>query len=128
MSRTNGLDLFAGALVVLTAIAFLTFMRWQTGTGSLSVYPISVELRRADQLNVGTDVRIAGVTVGRITGLSLEPGSYRVKADLYVRADIAIPVDSTINVTGSVMGNPYISIEPGHSTQKVPSGGTLRVP
>ena len=128
MFRTNGFDLFAGAFVVLTAIAFLAFMRWQTGTGSLSVYPISLELPRADQLNVGTDVRIAGVTVGRITDLSLEPGSYRVKAGLYVKTGIAIPINSRVNVSGSMMSNPYITIEPGHSAKTVPSGGMLRIP
>lgn len=127
MLRNNGFDLLVGAAVMLVAVGFLLFMRWQTGTGSLSVYPISLELARADQLNVGTDVRIAGVTVGRITSLALEPKSYRIKAGLYIKTGIAIPDDSRANVSGAVMSNPYITIEPGRSRKMVPPGGTLRV-
>ena len=112
-------------MVIFVAAAFLIFMRWQTGTGSLSAYPMSVDLAHADQLNIGTDVRIAGVTVGKITSLSLQPRSYRVKAGLSMKAGVSIPVDSRVDVTGAVMSSPYISIEPGHSTATVPIGGTL---
>ena len=125
MHRNNLFDLLSGAIVILVAVAFLAFMRWQTGTGSLSTYPMSIELARADQVNIGTDVRIAGVTVGKITNLSLEPRSYRVKAGLYMKAGISIPIDSRVNVTGAMMSSPFISIEPGHSATAVPAGGTL---
>jgi phospholipid/cholesterol/gamma-HCH transport system substrate-binding protein len=125
MIRKNLFNLISGAAVILVAIAFLVFMRWQTGTGSLSAYPMSIEVAHADQLNIGTDVRIAGVTVGKITSLSLEPRSYRVKASLYIKDGISIPVDSRVRIVGAMMSNPYVSIEPGHSTMTVPEGGTL---
>jgi phospholipid/cholesterol/gamma-HCH transport system substrate-binding protein len=127
MLRNNGFDLLVGAAVILVAAGFLLFMRWQTGTGSLSEYAISLEMARADQLNVGTDVRIAGVTVGRITSLALEPKTYRIKAGLSIRSGIGIPEDSRANVSGAVMSSPYITIEPGRSANMVPRGGTLRM-
>jgi len=128
MLRKNLFGLVSGAAVILVAVAFLVFMRWQTGTGGLSVYPISIEMKRADQLDIGTDVRIAGITVGKIASLSLEPRSYRVKAGLYIKSGISIPIDSRVTVTGAMMSSPYLSIEPGRSTTTVPAGGTLAMP
>ena len=114
-----------GAAVILLAAGFLAFMRWQTGTGSFSSYRIRAEMAHADQLNVGTDVRIGGVTIGRISRLTLEPRTYRVKIDMDIRSGIPIPRDSRLGVSGAMMSSPYLTISPGHSPQPVPPDGNL---
>ncbi len=128
MLRNNLFEIVLSAAVILLAAGFLTFMRWQTGIGSFSSYSISAEMPRGDQLSVGSDVKIAGVKVGRINRLLLEPGTYRVKAQIDIRDDIRIPLDSRLSVSGAMMSSPYLSISPGRSEQTVAPGETLRMP
>lgn len=128
MVRNSPLDLLPGAAVVLIAAGFFVFMHWQTGTGNLSVYAISAELARADRLDAGTEVRIAGVPVGKVTGLSLQPHTYKVQARLSIKTGISIPADSKILVTDGIMSSPYLTIQPGRSTAMLPPGGILKNP
>lgn len=125
MARNNGFEIALSAGVLLLALGFFAFMRWQTGTGSFSSYRISADMAHADQLAIGTDVRLGGVVIGRIARLTLEPGSYRVKIQMDIRNDIPIPRDSRLGVSGAMMSSPYLSVSPGHSGDYVPPGGTL---
>lgn len=125
MFRNHGFETFLSAAVILIAAGFVLFMRWQTGTGSLSSYRIEAVIPRADQLNVGTDVRIGGVVVGKVAGLALQK-TYRVKVELDIRTGIPIPVDSHLGVTGGLMSSPYLTIDPGQSKQTVAPGGALK--
>ena len=125
MFRNNGVEVILGAAVILLAAGFLAFMRWQTGTGSFTSYRIHAEMAHADQLNIGTDVRIGGVTIGRISRLSLEPRTYRVRIDMDIRTGVPIPQDSRLGVSGAMMSSPYLTISPGHSQETVPPDGSL---
>ncbi len=125
MSRNNGFEIALSAAVILLAVGFFAFMRWQTGSGSFSSYRISADMAHADQLNVGTDVRLAGVVVGQITRLSLLPKTYHVAVEMDIRSDLPIPKDSRLGVSGGTMSSPYLSISPGHDKEYVPPGGIL---
>ncbi len=125
MSRSNGFEIALSAGVLLLALGFFAFMRWQTGTGSFASYRISADMAHADQLAVGTDVRLGGMVIGRVARLTLEPRTYRVKIQMDIRDDIPIPRDSRLGVSGAVMSTPYLSISPGHSADYVPPGGIL---
>ncbi len=125
MSRHNIFENILSAMVVLCAAGFLVFLRMQTGIGGFSSYEMNAELAKADGLAIGTDVRIAGVKVGRVADLSLEPRTYHVKMQLEIRSGVPIPTDSRLSVSGGTMSSTYLNISPGRSLQTVPSGGTL---
>ena len=66
-------------------------------------------------LLVNDDVKIAGVTLGRVEAIDHEPGG-DVRVDFSVRDDIAIPEDSTIAVRWrNVTGLRYLYVEPGEN-------------
>lgn len=125
MSRNNGFETVLSAAVILLALGFFAFMRWQTGSGSFSSYRISADMTHADQLNVGTDVRLAGVVIGRIARLTLDPRTYHVNVEMDIRSDLLIPADSRLDISGGIMSSPYLSISPGHDKDHVQPGGTL---
>jgi phospholipid/cholesterol/gamma-HCH transport system substrate-binding protein len=125
MSRPNVFEIVLSAMVVLCAAGFLVFLRLQTGIGGLSSYEMNAELAKADGLAVGTDVKIAGAKVGRVTDLALEPRTYHVKLQMEIRSGIPIPTDSRLSVSGGTMSSTYLNINPGRSPQTVPPGGTL---
>lgn len=126
MFKDNIFETGLSAVIALFAVGFLVYMRWETGIGSLSSYQINAMLRQADSLTVGTDVKIAGVKVGRVTDLTFEPKSYRVRMTMDIRKDVHIPADSHLSVSAGVMSSPYLTIAPGHSKEMVNAGGTLQ--
>ncbi len=93
MQQNNFAETLIGALVVAVAVAFLGFTYMRTGTGSLSGYEVNARLPKVDGLGVGTDVRLAGVKIGKITDLVLDPKNYLVTVHMSIRDDIKIPTD-----------------------------------
>lgn len=68
-------ELWVGTAVLVVAAGFLA---WSTGGGALrSQWAGGYELRAAfpnvDGIEVGTDVRVAGVKVGRVSAVELNP-------------------------------------------------------
>ena len=59
-----------GAIVVLVAIVF-TFVIFQSAGGSSSDnrYRLSAEFFRAEGIMEGTDVRLAGISIGKVSNM-----------------------------------------------------------
>jgi phospholipid/cholesterol/gamma-HCH transport system substrate-binding protein len=115
-----------GAVVLAIAVLFIAFVYTRTGSGGLSGYEIQARLSRVDGLGVGTDVRLAGIKIGSVSDLTLDPKTYLVTVHMNVRDDVKIPVDSSLMVTSSgLLGSSYISISPGGDDKMLSSGGMI---
>ena len=99
MQQNNVAETLIGAIVIAVAVGFLAFAYLRTGSGSLSGYEINARLPKADGLSVGTDVRLAGIKIGTVTDLTLDPKTYLVTVHMSIRNDIKLPVDSSVLVT-----------------------------
>lgn len=113
------------AVIVVAALAFLVFMRMQTGTGHLGSYPMTIRLPDAAGLKLGTDVRVGGVKVGSVTRLSLDK-DYHAVIQVRLRDDLALPVDSDARPASPMMGDVYLSLIPGAAARTIPAGGELK--
>lgn len=123
MQQNNIAETIIGAIVVAVAIGFLVFTYTRTGSGSLSGYEVNARMPKVDGLGIGTDVRLAGIKIGTVTDLSLDPKTYLVTVHMNVRDDIKIPTDSSVMVTSSgFLGSQYLSITPGGDSQMMASG------
>jgi phospholipid/cholesterol/gamma-HCH transport system substrate-binding protein len=123
MQQNNIAETLIGAAVVAVAIAFLAFAYYRTGSGSLSGYEINAKLPKADGLSVGTDVRLAGIKIGTVSDLTLDPKTYLVTVHMNVRDDIKLPVDSSVLVTqAGFLGGQYLSITPGGDDKMMTAG------
>ncbi len=94
-------------------------------------YEIQTVVPTASQLTPGARVTMAGVDVGRVTGVSradaVGPGA-RLALELTDERVVPLPVDSRVSVrTRSQVGENYVSIQVGKAGEKVPGGGTLPV-
>lgn len=126
MQQNNVAETLIGAVVVAVAVAFLVFAYFRTGTGSLSGYDVNARLAKADGLAVGTDVRLAGIKIGTVTDLTLDPKTYLVTVHMNIRDDIKLPVDSSILVTqAGFLGGQYLSITPGGDDKMMAAGSTF---
>jgi phospholipid/cholesterol/gamma-HCH transport system substrate-binding protein len=76
MRDNNVGETVIGAVVVAIAVLFIAFIYTRTGSGGLSGYEIQARLSRVDGLGVGTDVRLAGIKIGTVSDLTLDPKTY----------------------------------------------------
>lgn len=117
-------EVLAGAGVMIVAAAFALYAgmgdRLSTPQGS---YSLSASFRSVDGVTVGTDVRLAGVKVGSVTNLSLNPETYYADATFTVKDGIEIPDDSTALVSSEgLLGGNFLEIQPGGSPQALAPG------
>ena len=126
MQRIGIFETLLSAAVIALAAGFLTFLLWQTGTGSLQSYEMSARLRSADGIKPGSDVRIGGVKVGTVESLALDHKSYTVDVRLAIRDDIRVPDDSAVVIGSGMLSSPALTINPGRSKIAVQPGGTLK--
>jgi phospholipid/cholesterol/gamma-HCH transport system substrate-binding protein len=124
MQQNNVAETLIGAVVVAVAVAFLAFAYYRTGSGSLSGYEVNAKLAKVDGLSVGTDVRLAGIKIGSVTSLNLDPKTYLATVHMSIRDDIKLPADSSVLVTSAgFLGSPYLSITPGGDDKMMAAGG-----
>jgi len=118
-----------GAVVLAAAAGFLVYA---ANTADVSVsggagYELTAEFRKAEGLNAGGDVRIAGVKVGTIRDMTLDPKSYRAVVVMTFRDGIEIPEDSSAKITSaSLLGDNFVAIEPGASDYMLAAGDSIQ--
>jgi phospholipid/cholesterol/gamma-HCH transport system substrate-binding protein len=123
MQQNNFAESLIGAGVVAVAIIIAVLAYYRTGSGSLSGYEINARLSKADGLAVGTDVRLAGIKVGTVSDMTLDPRTYLVTVHMNIHNDVKLPVDSSILVTQSgFLGGQYLSITPGGDDKMMTAG------
>ena len=114
----NKIEVLVGAVVLAVAAGFLAYMMNATGIGGSTTgsYELRASFRSVEGIAVGTDVKMAGVKVGTITALALNPQTFRADARFTVKDGIVLPDDSAILISSEgLLGGNYIEIVPGGS-------------
>lgn len=113
------LEAATGAGVLLIAAGFLFYLVQGTGFARGSGgdgYALTASFRSADGVNVGTDVRLAGVKIGAVREMSLNAETYRAETVLALKAGLQIPDDSAAVIASEgLLGGNYVEIVPGGS-------------
>ena len=123
MPQNNLSETLIGAGVVAVALAFAAYSYYHTGAGALAGYEVNAKVAKADGLAVGTDVRLAGIKVGTVSDLTLDPKTYLVTVHMNIRDDVKLPVDSSVLVTqAGFLGGQYLSITPGGDDKMMAAG------
>lgn len=125
--RENGVEALVGFAVVLVALWFAMFAWDRTGGGGAAgAIHVKALFPNASGVNVGTDVRVAGLKVGSVTGQALDPASYQVNVTLALDPSVKIPSDSSAAITSEgLLGSTFIALQPGGSTEMLKNGATI---
>ena len=125
--RENIGEAIVGLLVVILAVWFVLFAWDRTGGGQKAGSThISAIFPNASGVTAGTDVRVAGLKIGRVTHLSLDPQSYQVKVDIALDPSAKLPSDSSAAITSEgLLGSTFIAMNPGGSPTPLKSGDTI---
>ena len=115
MKQTN-LEFLVGAFVLLglAAVAYLTV---KLGAGTLlggDTYMLEARFTSVSGLNAGSNVVVAGVPVGRVESIRMEPSEYTAIVTLNVMAGLKLPTDSMASIkTTGLIGDKYLALSPG---------------
>jgi phospholipid/cholesterol/gamma-HCH transport system substrate-binding protein len=125
--REHGAEALIGLLVVLLAIWFVMFAWDRTGGGSVAnAVRVTAQFQNASGINVGTDVRIAGLKVGSVVAQKLDPKTYQAEVTLALDPATKVPADSSAAITSAgILGATYISLVPGGDPTALKSGDTI---
>ncbi len=123
----NRAEILAGAAVLAAAVAFLAYAMGGGSLGSTAgSYPLTASFRSVEGIKAGTDVRLAGVKVGTITTLTLNPTTFFADATIEMDAGILLPDDSAILISSEgLLGGNYVEVMPGGSPDNLAPGAEI---
>ena len=110
-------EVVTGGIVVTVAAGFLVYASQFAGaTGQAGRYMVTASFRSAEGITVGTDVRLAGVKVGTVTGMDLNPETFRAETELAIDQDLVLPDDTAVVVASEgLLGGSFLELRPGGS-------------
>ena len=127
MAQRQSYQIGTGLFIVLgfAALAYLA-----TQTTSLAnyrqgdSYTLKVEYTNIGQLKLRAPVKLAGVRVGTVSAIELEPDKLQAKVSLAIDKRFnKIPDDSSAAIfTSGLLGDQYVSIQPGGSPDSFKDG------
>jgi phospholipid/cholesterol/gamma-HCH transport system substrate-binding protein len=123
----NIAEVLTGAAVVAVAAGFLVYAgQGSRFSASADSYDLTASFRSVEGVTVGTDVRLAGVKVGTVTSLALNPATYFADAVISVQKNVVLPYDSTILVSSEgLLGGSFVELQPGGSPDNLEPGAEI---
>jgi len=125
----KGIETLVG-LFVLLGILGLVFLALKaanlTSFGNGDSYTLLAKFDNIGGLKVRAPVRSAGVTVGRVAGITLDTKTYQGLVRLEVDKSVQFPKDSSARIlTAGLLGDQYIGLEPGGAEKNLAAGDTI---
>jgi phospholipid/cholesterol/gamma-HCH transport system substrate-binding protein len=121
-------EVLTGAIVLLLAASFLGYAVAHSGRTTASGYTLYAKFDHIDGLDVGNDVRVAGVKVGTVNSERIDPQTFQAVVGMSVRDDIKLPKDSAAVITSeSLLGGKYVSLQPGGDETNLQPGQTITI-
>ncbi|MFZ5792390.1 MAG: outer membrane lipid asymmetry maintenance protein MlaD [Pseudomonadota bacterium] len=125
--KRNVIETIMGAVVLLIAATFLAFAYTASNIREVTGYELTARFNRIDGIAVGTDVRMSGIKIGSVLSTSLDPVTYLAEVRMSILNEVRLPVDSTARIlSDSLLGDPYLAIEPGADEKMIEPGGEIR--
>ena len=117
-----GLFMLAGFL----AFAYLSSQMGEFSIFSLEKkYQIEAEFDNVSGLKVGATVEIAGVTIGKVSGIALGEGDL-ARVILLINRDVEVTADAIASIrTQGLIGDKYIKIIQGADEERLQEGGEI---
>lgn len=130
--RKNSLELMVGLFVILgiAAIIFLSF-RVAGGNGLSSsepVYTLHASFSDIGGLKPKAPVKTAGVVVGRVDQINLNPQTYWADVTLKIDKKYQFSTDTSAQIlTSGLLGDQYIGLAAGGDTDNLTNGDTITI-
>jgi hypothetical protein len=124
------LEFWVGLFVLLGALA-LGVLAFRVAGGSqlaggAATYTVYADFDDIGSLKVQSPVKTAGVLVGRVSAIRLDPKTYQARVSLQLDAQYPFSVDSSAQIlTSGLLGEQYVGLSQGGEEEKLQNGDTL---
>lgn len=118
MNKQRYVDLSVGVFMLLGLLSLLVMVMMVSGASNLvskKGYQVSANFADIGGLKVRAPVTVAGVKVGEVTRIELQPNQLTAKVTMTLKKNERIPYEdvSARILTQGLLGSNYISIVPG---------------
>jgi phospholipid/cholesterol/gamma-HCH transport system substrate-binding protein len=125
----KSVETLVGAFVLLgmLGLVFLAMKAANLGSvGGGDTYRVLARFENIGGLKVRAPVRTAGVTVGRVTSISLDAKTYQGVVAMDIERGFQFPKDSAAKIlTSGLLGDQYVGLEPGGDDKNLAPGDTV---
>jgi len=113
-------------LIGLACVGYLTVklgkMEWFGGNN----YPIYARFASVSGLTIGTHVEIAGVKIGKVESIRLEPERQIALVRMQIENHVVLTDEAIASIkTSGLIGDKYIKLSPGGSDKVLQPGDTI---
>jgi phospholipid/cholesterol/gamma-HCH transport system substrate-binding protein len=131
MKQTRTIEIVTGAFIILGLAALYVLATSATNIsayGESKGYTVSAEFSNIGGLKPRAAVTMAGVSIGRVTDIKLDPKSFAAVVTLQIDGRYAdIPDDSTASIlTSGLLGEQFIGIDAGGSDKFLKQGSKIQ--
>jgi len=129
--QSRALEILVGFFVCLgvSAVFILTFrVASLTSVEGGKGYTVTATFQNIGGLKPGGAVKLAGVKIGRVKGITIDPSSFEAVATMEI-SDVYnnIPEDSGGKIlTAGLLGEQYVSIDVGGAEETLKNGSKLK--
>jgi phospholipid/cholesterol/gamma-HCH transport system substrate-binding protein len=118
-----------GAVVLAAAGVFLAYALSHAGGlgGGGGGYELIARFGDVGSLTSGADVRVAGVKVGQVSSIELDPKTFLAKTHIQMQPQVKVPSDSTVKITSDgLLGGQHVVIAPGGASDDMKPGAEFQ--
>ena len=133
-NKNRSLEIGTGLFVLLgfAALGFLTTQLPASGVrlhSDADSYQVTARFDNVGDLKVGAPVTMAGVRIGRVTGVAFDPSDFKAVVTLAIeRRYNQIPDDSDAAIqTSGLLGAKYVGLGAGGSNTYLANGTQIQV-
>jgi phospholipid/cholesterol/gamma-HCH transport system substrate-binding protein len=126
--REQWTETIAGLVVIILAAVFLVYSLSvggvQRNTGR---YELIARFGEVGALAPGAAVSVAGVKVGTVSQITLDPKTYLAVAHLSLDKNVKLASDSTAKISSdNLLGGAHVAIAPGGAPDDLKPGGEIQ--
>ncbi|MBU6421189.1 MAG: outer membrane lipid asymmetry maintenance protein MlaD [Gammaproteobacteria bacterium] len=131
MRQTRSIEISTGLFIILGFCALL-FLAFETTNiqayGDTGGYDVIATFTNVGGLKVRAPVTMAGVSVGRVTGIRLDPQTFNAVVTMRIASKYdQIPDDSAAAIlTSGLLGEQYVGLSPGASETFLKNGAKIQ--
>jgi phospholipid/cholesterol/gamma-HCH transport system substrate-binding protein len=126
--KENYMETAVGIFVIIgiVCVGYLAIKLGKMEVLGSNTYPLNARFESTSGLKIGASVEMAGVQIGQVETISLDPESKMALVRVKIQDGITLKEDVIASVTtAGLIGDKYINLSPGGSDNILKPGGMI---